>query len=58
MIGAKIWPICEVLASVSYPAAVESGCRAVGLRTGRVRVPLLDLTDERRVAGLVARAGA
>lgn len=53
---AKIWPICDFLESVSYAAAVKSGCRAVGLRTGPVRAPLLELdsADEQRLADLVA----
>jgi 4-hydroxy-tetrahydrodipicolinate synthase len=52
---ARIWPICEFLESVSYAPAVKSGCRAVGLRTGPVRAPLLELdsADERHLAQLV-----
>lgn len=52
---AKIWPICDLLESTSYPAAVKAGCRHVGLSTGPVRPPLLDLTagEESRLATLI-----
>jgi dihydrodipicolinate synthase/N-acetylneuraminate lyase len=41
---ARLWPICDLLESTSYAAAVKAGCRHVGLSTGPVRAPLLDVT--------------
>ena len=54
----RLWPICAFLESTSYAAAVKSACRAVGLTTGPVRGPLLDLSEEdaARLAGLLASA--
>ena len=51
----KIYPICELVESLSYPAAVKAGCRHVGLSTGPVRAPLLDLdaSDASRLADLI-----
>jgi dihydrodipicolinate synthase/N-acetylneuraminate lyase len=45
---ARIWPICDLLESTSYAAAVKAGCRHVGLATGPVRGPLLEITDSER----------
>ncbi len=42
----KIWPICAFLESTDYAAAVKAACRQVGLSTGPVRAPQLDLTAE------------
>lgn len=55
---ARIWPVCHFLESTSYSAAVKSACRVVGLRTGPVRAPLLNLEDveHRRLAELVEAA--
>lgn len=44
---ARIWPICDLLESVDYAAGVKAGCRHVGIRTGPVRGPLLDLPPDR-----------
>lgn len=51
----RIWPICDLLESVSYAPAVKAGCRAVGLATGPVRGPLLEVDDdvEQRLAELI-----
>jgi 4-hydroxy-tetrahydrodipicolinate synthase len=43
---ARLWPLCDVLESLSYPAAVKAGCALVGDRTGPVRAPLLALDEE------------
>jgi len=40
---ARIWPVCDFLESVDYAAAVKAGCRHVGLLTGPVRAPALEL---------------
>lgn len=55
---ARIWPICSLLESVDYAAGVKAACRHVGISTGPVRRPLLDLSaDEQRHLGrLVDRA--
>jgi dihydrodipicolinate synthase/N-acetylneuraminate lyase len=52
---AKIWPICDLLESTSYASAVKEGCRRVGLSTGPVRPPLLEVTtdEKERLAGLI-----
>lgn len=47
---ARIWPVCDFLESVDYAAAVKAGCRHVGISTGPVRPPALDLTPEQRAA--------
>ncbi|MDQ3881185.1 MAG: dihydrodipicolinate synthase family protein, partial [Chloroflexota bacterium] len=51
----RIWPICEFLESTSYAAAVKQACRHVGLSTGPVRAPLLELTpvEQRRLGELI-----
>ena len=56
---AKLWPICAFLESTSYAAAVKSACRSVGLVTGPVRGPLLDLSqpEAATLAGLLEAAG-
>lgn len=43
VLWSQLWPVCELLESVSYAPAVKAACRATGLRTGPVRAPLLDL---------------
>jgi 4-hydroxy-tetrahydrodipicolinate synthase len=45
---ARVWPVCDFLESVEYAAAVKAACRHVGIATGPVRAPLLDLTREER----------
>jgi dihydrodipicolinate synthase/N-acetylneuraminate lyase len=57
---ARIWPLCQLLESVSYPAAVKTGCRLVGDTTGPVRAPLLELEDDdaRRLAAAIEDATA
>jgi len=55
----RLWPICAFLESTSYAAAVKSACRSVGLTTGPVRGPLLELStaDAAHLAGLLEAAG-
>jgi dihydrodipicolinate synthase/N-acetylneuraminate lyase len=57
---ARLWPVCQVLAALSSPAADKTACAFVGDRTGPVRAPLLPLDDEAtaKLAGLLERAGA
>jgi dihydrodipicolinate synthase/N-acetylneuraminate lyase len=40
---ARLWPLCQFLESVSYPAAVKAACALLGDTTGPVRAPLLPL---------------
>jgi 4-hydroxy-tetrahydrodipicolinate synthase len=51
----RIYPICELLEAVTYPAGVKAGCRHIGLETGPVRAPLLELApdDEARLGALI-----
>ena len=42
----RLWPLCELLESQSYPAAVKTACALVGDSTGPVRAPLLPLDAE------------
>src|ERR671923_1144660 len=42
---ARLWPLCQFLEGVSYPAAVKAACALVGDTTGPVRAPLLPLDD-------------
>ena len=42
----RIWPVCDFLEGTSYAAAVKRACRHVGLSTGPVRAPLMDLTPD------------
>jgi len=51
----KIYPICELLEAVTYPAAVKLGARHVGLSTGPVRRPLLEIApaDAARLTSLI-----
>ena len=55
----KLWPICDLLESVSYASAVKAGCRAVGLDTGPVRRPALEVDTgvQRRLAELIDAVG-
>lgn len=55
LLWAKIYPICELLEAVTYPAGVKAGCRVVGLSTGPVRPPLLELSaqDANRLAAMI-----
>jgi 4-hydroxy-tetrahydrodipicolinate synthase len=57
---ARIWPLCQVLESLSYSAAVKTGCRLVGDATGPVRAPLLELEDDAmsRLAAAIEYAAA
>lgn len=54
---ARLWPICDLLESTNYAAAVKAGCRHVGLSTGPVRAPLLDITpaESARLGDLIDR---
>ena len=56
---AGLYPICAFLEGTSYVAGVKAACRVVGLTTGPVRAPLLELPDAERSAleGLLAAAG-
>jgi dihydrodipicolinate synthase/N-acetylneuraminate lyase len=51
----RIYPVCELLEAVTYPAAVKAGCRHVGLATGPVRQPLLEIgpKDASRLTALI-----
>lgn len=53
----RIYPICELLEGVTYQAGVKAGCRHVGLSTGPVRRPLLELdpADARRLEAMIDR---
>lgn len=44
---ARIWPICDLLESVDYAAGVKAACRHVGIATGPVRPPSIELSAER-----------
>ncbi len=48
VLWSSIWPLCRFLESTSYVAAVKAGCSLVGLPTGPVRAPLLELSDAER----------
>jgi 4-hydroxy-tetrahydrodipicolinate synthase len=52
---ARIYPICELLEATTYAAGVKAGCRHVGLATGPVRLPLLEVTaaESERLAALI-----
>ncbi len=54
---ARIWPVCDLLESVDYAAGVKAACRHVGISTGPVRAPLLDLSADQGavLAGLIDR---
>ena len=58
----RLWPLCALLESESYPAAVKAACALVGDTTGPTRAPLLPLEEpalERLRAALEqARAGS
>lgn len=51
----KVYPICELLEAVTYPSAVKAGCRHVGLSTGPVRRPLMEISpaDAARLTSLI-----
>jgi 4-hydroxy-tetrahydrodipicolinate synthase len=55
----RLWPICQFLESTSYPAAVKAACRLVGLDTGPVRGPLLEISpaEQDELERLLAVAG-
>ena len=56
---ARIWPLCQFLESVSYPAAIKAGAELAGLvPTGPVRAPLVALDEPARdeLAALVEQA--
>lgn len=55
----RLWPICDFLESVSYPAGVKAGLDLVGHSAGPTRPPVLPLTGEQRdrFADVLARAG-
>lgn len=56
---AKLYPICAFLESTSYASAVKAACRQVGLTTGPVRGPLLEIPDDEgtELASLLSAAG-
>lgn len=56
----RIWPICDFLESVNYPAGVKAGLDLIGYSAGPPRPPVLPLTDEQRArfADVLVRAGA
>lgn len=47
---ARIWPICDLLESVDYAAGVKAACRHVGISTGPVRAPGIELPAEQAAA--------
>lgn len=55
---ARLWPINALLESTSYASAVKAACRLVGLATGPVRAPLLeiDASDVERLDQLLRAA--
>ncbi|MDA0181920.1 dihydrodipicolinate synthase family protein [Solirubrobacter phytolaccae] len=57
---ARIWPLCQFLESVSYPAAIKAGATITGFTTGPVRAPLLPLEADaqRELAAAIAFATA
>lgn len=57
---ARIWPVCDFLESVDYAAGVKAACRHVGISTGPVRAPLLELSSVQHatLAGLIDRVQA
>ncbi|RKQ93004.1 4-hydroxy-tetrahydrodipicolinate synthase [Solirubrobacter pauli] len=57
---ARLFPLCQVLESLSYPAAVKAAARLTGFTTGPVREPLLDVepTDVQRLAAAIEQATA
>lgn len=44
----RLWPICDFLESVDYAAGVKAACRHVGIATGPVRGPVLELTADQQ----------
>jgi 4-hydroxy-tetrahydrodipicolinate synthase len=57
---ARIWPLCHYLESISYSAGVKTAARLVGVTTGPVRAPFLELEEASvsRLAALVEQATA
>lgn len=57
---ARLWPLCRFLEGQSYTAAVKAACAIVGIKTGPVRAPLLELEDgaKAELSRLLAAAGA
>jgi dihydrodipicolinate synthase/N-acetylneuraminate lyase len=55
---ATLYPICAFLESTSYVAAVKAAYRLVGLSTGPIRAPLLELLPGERtqLASLLRKA--
>jgi dihydrodipicolinate synthase/N-acetylneuraminate lyase len=55
----KLYPLNAFLESTSYVPAVKAACRFVGLETGPVRAPLLELPDDElaTLAALMTAAG-
>ena len=56
---AKLYPLCAFLESTSYAAAVKAACRHVGLSTGPVRGPLLEIPadEQAELASLLVASG-
>jgi len=61
--GRRLWrlmrPICDLLESNVYPAAVKAGCELVGMDVGLARAPLgpIDAGEKERLRGLLDAAG-
>ena len=55
----KIWPICQILESTNYAAAVKTACELVGAPAGPTRLPvrLLDEKGRERLAAALTNAG-
>lgn len=58
-VWAKIWPICHLLESVNYAAAVKTACELAGAPAGPTRPPVRLLDDDGRkpLAEALANAG-
>jgi 4-hydroxy-tetrahydrodipicolinate synthase len=56
----RLFPLCQVLESLSYPAAVKAAARLTGFTTGPVRAPQLEVeeADVQRLATAIALATA
>ena len=55
----RMWPVCRLLETTSYTAAVKTACRMLGLQTGPVRSPLAQLstTEEAELEQRLRLAG-
>jgi 4-hydroxy-tetrahydrodipicolinate synthase len=58
-VWAKIWPICHILDSTNYAAAVKTACALLGIPAGPPRAPLRLLAGDarKRLAVAIENAG-